>query len=353
MLTWMSLSALLACLLWAPAAQASAPPSPWDGTNPFNCTLQDAGRGTTVPDPAADPYCVHFDKTNQNVTELGLVGFLSLEPARTAAAYPKCFYFQSDHWRGSLIQADGTTELYEFYGHYFFDKATGDGGVWVAGFNVNHQTFDPSSFPGFPPADGQYFGPGTGGFITHDQVPADPSCVAMAKAHPGIYASATSVPRCLARGGVVNRHGLGALRLGMAEERVRAAAGPPQKVKRGFLSYCVTGGGTVAIGEPGDRSGTLGSGGKARAVMLLTSSRTFVLRGPGRRLRVGAWVARRGWRGWRGWRTAARIGRLRWLRQGNLLIAVRRRRVAWLGTYDRRSIRTASALRSYLRRAGP
>ena len=78
MLTWMSLSALLACLLWAPAAQASAPPSPWDGTNPFNCTLQDAGRGTTVPDPAADPYCVHFDKTNQNVTELGLVGFLSL-----------------------------------------------------------------------------------------------------------------------------------------------------------------------------------------------------------------------------------------------------------------------------------
>lgn len=344
------LAGLLSCLLLATGAEASAPPSPWDGTNPFNCTLQNAGRGTTVPDPGADPYCVYFDKTNQNVTELGLVEFLSLEPARTAAAYPKCFYFQSDHWRGSIVQSDGSTELYEFYGHYFFDKATGDGGVWVTGFNVNHQTFDPSSFPGFPPSDGQYFGPGTGGFITHDQVPADPTCVAIAKAHPGIYASASRRPRCLAGRGTVTRRGIGSLKLGMTEQRVRAFAGSPQAVKRGFLHYCVTGGGTLLIGEPGDRSGTLGPAGHARVVMLLTAGRGFVLRWHRHRFSVGA---RPGRRAWRSWRTVAHVGGLRWLRRGNLLAAVRGRRVAWLGAYDRRRIRTTAALRSYLHRARP
>src|SRR5690348_2990152 len=79
-------------LLWlgAGSARAVSPPTPWDGSNPFDCTIQDAGQGTTVPDPGADPYCVRFDKTNQNITELGLVDFLSKEPARVAAAVPKC-----------------------------------------------------------------------------------------------------------------------------------------------------------------------------------------------------------------------------------------------------------------------
>jgi hypothetical protein len=34
--------------------------------------------------------------------------------------------------------------------------------------------------PGFPPQWDPYFGPGTGGVITHDDVPADPSCEAQA-----------------------------------------------------------------------------------------------------------------------------------------------------------------------------
>jgi hypothetical protein len=61
---------LLALLSSAPARALSAP-TPWDGVKPFNCTIQDAGQGTTVPDPGADPYCVRFDKTSQNVAELG------------------------------------------------------------------------------------------------------------------------------------------------------------------------------------------------------------------------------------------------------------------------------------------
>lgn len=170
--------------LGAQVGQALAPPTPWNGFKPFKCKVQDAGQGTTVPDPGADPYCVRFDKTNQNVTQLGLVTFLSMEPARVAAAVPKCFYFQEDHWRGSLIQSDGSTVLYQFYGHYFFDKARGDGGVWVKGFTVAGHTFDPRTLPGFPPAYRRYFGPGTGGFITHNGIPADPPCAARARRAP-------------------------------------------------------------------------------------------------------------------------------------------------------------------------
>src|SRR5947209_6036213 len=110
----------VAALGAAPAAHALAPPSPWDGGNPFRCTVQNAGFGTAVPDPAADPYCVSFDKTHQSVDDLGIVDFLSKEPARVAAAAPKCFYFQEDHWRGTVDQGNATA-IYEFVGHYFFD----------------------------------------------------------------------------------------------------------------------------------------------------------------------------------------------------------------------------------------
>ncbi len=332
-------------LAGAAAASASAPPTPWDGTNPFHCTIQDAGKGTTVPDPNADPYCVNFDKTGQNVTELGLVQFLSLEPARAAAAYPKCFYFQQDHWRGSIVQSDGSTVIYEFYGHYFFDKATGDGGVWVRDFSLAGHTFDPASLPGFPPAYGQYFGPGTGGMITHDQVPADPSCAAQARANPSsIYAASSAVPRCVPGRGRVSRTALGPVRLGDREDRIRAALGTPQSVKRGFLHYCVSPRGSLLVGQPTDRTGTLGSAGHARTVMLLTTSSGFRLSAGG--MVVGARV-----RSLHGWRSVGRVSRITWLRRGSLLAGVRGGRVAYLGAYDRRTIRKLRALRGYLRRA--
>src|SRR5256714_6708923 len=166
-----------AVLLAAAPAAASAPPTGWNGDNPFNCELQQAGFGPTGPHPEVDPYCVEFDKRRQNVSQLGVVDFLSLEPARVAAASDKCFYFQSDHWRGSLVRAAPATKTYEWDGHYFFDKARGEGGVWVTNFNFNGHTSDPGSLPGIPPDQARFFGPGTGGFITHDEVPADPRCV--------------------------------------------------------------------------------------------------------------------------------------------------------------------------------
>ena len=334
-------------------ARAGSPPTPWDGTNPFNCTIQDAGQGTKVPDPGADPYCVSFDKTNQNVTQLGLVQFLSLEPARTAAAVPKCFYFQEDHWRGSVVQSDGSTVLYEFYGHYFFDKATGDGGAWVTGFSLAGRTFDPAALPGFPPTYGQYFGPGTGGFITHNGIPADPSCVAKASAHPAsIYTRSADVPRCAAGHGSVTSRGIGPVALGETEARVRAALGPPQTVKRGFLGYCVTGGGSLFLGEPGDRSGTYGSDPDARVAMLLTSAHGYAMRDwRGRVVRVDGRSLPLGGRR-SPWRLLIRSrGAGAWIRRGNRLADItfgRRSRIVYLGVYARRAIPSLRSLIGYL-----
>ena len=109
------------------SAHAQAPAEPFDGTLPFDCVLQQAGTEAEFPDPDADPFCVEYDKRHQNVTELGVVEFLSLEPARVAAATPKCFYFQRDHWVGSIVQDDGRTETYSWDGSYYFDKAQGRG----------------------------------------------------------------------------------------------------------------------------------------------------------------------------------------------------------------------------------
>ena len=153
------LAAAVVLALTAPAAAAGELPTGWNGENPFACELQQAGLGPTGPHPEADPYCVEFDKRRQNVSQLGFVDFLSKEPARVAAATDKCFYFQSDHWRGSVVQEDGSTKTYEWDGHYFFDKARGDGGVWVTNFNFNGQTGDPRAIPGFPPEYGRFFNP--------------------------------------------------------------------------------------------------------------------------------------------------------------------------------------------------
>ncbi len=344
---------MLGVFLLVAGADASSAPTPWDGKNPFVCKVQNAGRGTKVPDPGADPYCVNFNKTNQNVTQLGLVKFLSLEPARVQAAGPKCFYYQQDHWRGSVVQSNAKTKTYEFYGHYFFNKATGDGGAWVTDFNINGHTFDPAALPGFPPQYGKYFGPGTGGFLTHNAVPVDPKCAARAKADPGeIYRSAARTPRCVASTGVVGRRRLGPVTLGQSERSVRRALGPPTVVKRGFLRYCTRRAGQLLVGEPGDRSGTFGRNPRSRAVILLTTSQQFKLRTQGGKfVHVGS--PARALRGRNSsWRSVLRRGRGIWIRNRNLLaFVVPHGRIGALGVYSRRAIPRQKTLISYLQRS--
>lgn len=163
-----------ASLLCLAAPALAAPIAPYDGENPFRCKTQNTGFGVDYPDPGADPFCVRYEKTQQNVSDFGIVEFLLLEPARVAAAVPKCFYHQTDHWTGSVVQGTGP-ELWNWEGRYFFDKARGIGGVFIANARVGGVPLDPRVLPGFPPEYQAYFGPGGGGVYT-DSVAAEPSC---------------------------------------------------------------------------------------------------------------------------------------------------------------------------------
>jgi RNase P protein component len=333
----------------ASAGGAGAPPSPWDGVNPFACELQNADYGTTVPHPDADPFCVEYAKRKQNVTELGVVEFLTKEPARVALASPKCFYFQSDHWRGSIVQDDGSTKTYEWDGHYFFNKATGDGGAWVTNFNVNGQTGDPSTIPGLPPDYAKYFGPGTGGAITHDEIPADPTCVAKAAENPPYAAPppAKRKPACAdAAGGVGSRH-LGPVTLGMRESEVWQQLGSPVRVHRGFLRYCVRGGGKELVGVPGDRSGTEGGPSDEPVVFLLTTAKAQKARGVGRN--ASSRVLRRAFP--RARRLFVQGHTYVMLLRPGVLAGLRDGRVRFLAVFEPRRVNTSRALRDWLRRS--
>lgn len=282
-------------------------PSAWDGVNPFDCVLQNAGMSAEVPDPGADPFCVEYDKTHQNVTELGVVEFLSKEPARVALTNGKCFYFQHDHWRGSVVQADGSTETYHWDGSYFYDKATGDGGAYVENFTFNGKTQDPRDLPGFPEAYKPYFGPGKGGTRTANSVPADPACVEKAKKddpHPS-----TSPPdRCRDYRGRVDR-GIGPLPLGVTRKKAEESLGAPARRARGFLRWCQMDGGKFMAHFV-----------RGRADFVLTTSRAFEYRG----VRVG--TAEGGVR-----RTV-----IRRFRTWTLVIGVRDRKVTYLAAADKR-----------------
>jgi hypothetical protein len=172
-----TLCATLACLaLTAPGAQALSL-SVWNGTNPYQCTIQDAGTGTAVPDPGADPYCVRYDKTGQSLLpSLGIITFLRQEPERIAIALKKCFYYQEDHWTGAIVQGHPSTQLWNWVGHYYLDFATGSAGAYFQDFYLG------------PPGKMQ---PVTFGLQLKGFLPVNPACAARAKQEPWIYANGT------------------------------------------------------------------------------------------------------------------------------------------------------------------
>lgn len=240
-----ALGIVLAALLAVPA---HADLTGYDGSNPFGCELQQAGFGAEFPDPGADPFCVEYDKTRQNVTQLGVVEFLSREPARVAAASPKCFYFQRDHWRGSVVQEDDTTETYSWDGSYFFDKARGIGGAYVENFTVNNQTGDPTALPGFPDGYRPFFGPGRGGVQATDTVRADPRCLD----RPLEEEPQAGAASCPERRGSVGR-GIGGARIGMTRAELERTLGAAPRRLRGFMRYCLADGGKLAAALSRDR----------------------------------------------------------------------------------------------------
>jgi hypothetical protein len=240
---------------------ASAPYAPWNGTKPFACKVQDVGAGTDFPDPEADPFCVKFDKTHQNITEGGLVDFLLEEPARVAAASPKCQYFQKDHWTGRIVQDDARTELYNFKGRYYFDKSSGAGGVYVRQFRILGRPADPASLPGMPEEFQQYFSNGGGGAKLDFGMPSSPLCtaatanartVARTAAADDYYTTTTpddyyTTPKpgggkkknkCIRVKGKVTKKGLGKARLGDSAGKLKKAIGKPAKLGSDYYRYC-------------------------------------------------------------------------------------------------------------------
>ena len=340
---WIATAVAAAALALPAAAPADEGVSGFDGTNPFDCTLQQLGTGADFPQPDADPFCVEYDKRHQNVTELGVVEFLSLEPARTAAASPKCFYFQRDHWVGSVVQDDGRTETYAWDGSYFFDKARATGGVYVENVSFNGQSGDPTAVPGFPAEYRPFFGAGRGGAQRTGDVPADPSCVAKAAERSpyrrdapgrGGYEGAES---CRVPGGRVDR-GIGGVRLGMTRARAREALGPPTAESAKLATWCMVGGGrlTAAFGRRGDAG---------RAVLVVTDSPPFDAAG----VRTGT-PKRKAHRRLHGERAVARgvLGVAR--RRDVLVVGLARGRVAYLASAAR-SLGPRRTLR-FLRSAG-
>jgi len=333
----MRLATALGCLaaaLLLGAAPAQAQVTGWDGSNPFDCVLQQAGEGTDFPDPGADPFCVEYEKRRQNVTQLGVVEFLAQEPARVAAASPKCFYFQRDHWRGSVVQDNGATRTYEWDGSYYFDKALGSGGAHVDNFSFAGQSGDPTLLPGFPAEWKPYFSHGKGGIQSAGSVARDPRCIdAASKKDPRVQQGSR---RCRIPGGRAHR-GLGGVRLGMRRAAAKRALGQPQIEGRGYLTWCLEGGGKLVAAFRSDSD-------RARARVVLTTAPQF----DARRVRpsMRSRTARRRLRGER------RFGRgvlsLR-LRRQRLLFGVARGRVTFLAVARPRLARRV--VRGYLRRA--
>jgi len=343
-------SLLAALLLAAPAgAQVSQPLGPWNGENPFNCENQNVGTGTAFPHPGADPFCVEFDKTSQNVTDFGIVDFFANEPARTAAASPKCFYFQQDHWTGSIIQGQDP-ETWHWDGHYFFDKAKGIGGVSVHNFRIGGQPADFSPF--VPDAYKPWAYPGGGGgVIVLLESNPDPQCgakVATPKQRRRVYRTGTAFPDCVPPGGTLRGRRVGAIHLGMRRGAVHHRLGHPRRTKRRVDRWCLIGAANLRVAYIG-AARKAGGGKNRRAALILTTSRGHRISGIGRGSRLAK--AKRQLN----LKPRFRVGKTRVLEAGRkpgrrAFLGTRHGRVKWIALADPHRLRTP-AIRHALRRA--
>jgi hypothetical protein len=327
----------------AASAQQTQPLGPWDGSNPFNCQLQNVGTGTDFPDPGADPFCVEFDKTSQNLTDFGLVDFLANEPSRVAAASTKCFYFQRDHWTGSVVQGQ-PPELWHWDGNYFFDRARGVGGVSVRNFEVFDQPGDFTPFA--PPQYQPFLDPnGGGGVIVLMESEIDPACAAKA-AGGGVY-NEPSFGNCVTPGGELHGSQVGHVRLGMSRDELRNLLGPPHAEHKGTDRWCVVGDGElrVAFGAGGGKQGAASD----RATVILSTVLGHTVQG----IRAGS--KRR--------KAIRKLDLVRRFRAGGvgvfeakpkpgreLFVGIGGKRVKWLAVSDPSTLRSLRATKRAVRR---
>ncbi len=302
-------------------AQSPTVVGPYDGEIPFNCELQNVGTGTEYPDPDADPFCVEFDKTNQNVTDFGLAEFTAQEPARVAAAGDKCFYFQRDHWTGSVVQGQ-QPEVWNWDGNYFYDRARGVGGVSVRNFRIGGTPQDAS--PYVPPAYQPYVDPeGGGGVEVLLESDPDPTCASKVdtpEERDRVYADRPGASPCIEPGGGIRGRKVGRVKLGNKREAVRAKLGAPTYAKRSFDAWCLVGKGELRVAYR--------RGGRVQA--LLTSGSGQSIRGVSRGDRARRARARLDVRGDRRIRKVGRFLIIRSRRPRELLVGVKAHRVRWI-----------------------
>jgi hypothetical protein len=337
-----SLACAAAAWLAAPApAQTTQVLGPWDGTNPFNCAIQNVGTGTDFPDPDADPFCVEFDKNSQSLLpDAGLVDFLVNEPFRVAAAAPKCFYYQRDHWTGALIQGQ-PPELWHWDGSYFFDKAKGVGGVHVENFRVAGQP-TASMYPFVPDEYKPFFSPtGGGGVLVLLETNPDPTCVAAAE-QGDVYANQPQFLNCISPGGELKARRVGHVRLGMSPEAIYALIGQPHSTKRGVDRWCVIGDGELRVDYR--------KGSPKGAALTLTTVLGHTVRG------VGVGTKRRKAIGKLDLERAFKIGKVGVFEgparpKRDLFVGIGGKRVAWLAITNPDRLRSLGAAKRALRRA--
>ena len=272
------LCAAASLLLAASAgAQSSHPLGPYDGQIPFKCELQQLGTGTDYPDPDADPLCVEFDKTNQNVTDFGIADFTAQEPARVAAAGDKCFYFQRDHWTGT-IQQGAEPELWHWDGDYWYDRARGVGGVSVRNYRIGGQPQNAGPF--VPEAYQPYFDEnGGGGVEVLMESGPSPDCadrVDTPEERDEVYGDRAEEIACVDPGGRFGGKRIGPARLGGKREPLRGKLGPPTYAHKRIDGWCLIGKGEIRVGYEKD----------GRATAILTSGRGHSFHGVSRGDRI-------------------------------------------------------------------
>jgi hypothetical protein len=110
-----------------------------------SCTFHHFDEGEAPPPEGIpdDPLCVDYDKRDITASDGGAIRFLAAEPARFAAAIPKCQYWQTDHWSVQVTQ-NGTPRIVHWDGSYWFDKGNGTGAARLRNFAIDDQPAGPS-----------------------------------------------------------------------------------------------------------------------------------------------------------------------------------------------------------------
>ena len=277
--------ALLALAAAAPARASSRRAG--TATNPFRCTLQQAGFDATGPGRPRRPLLRRVrqapperDRARRRRLPRQGAGARRRRRRRSAStSSPTTGAARSCRRTAPPRPTSGTATTSS-------TRRAATAARGSTNFNVNGQTGDPARSPGSRRSTPSTSAPGRAASITRNNVEADPACAARADADPQLIYSSYATADHRWEGGRLSlcarrhREAITSARLpGDTERTVRQRLGPPVSVDRGFLRYCLRGGGRLMVGEMEDRSGELGESPDARVVLLVTTASDLATKG--------------------------------------------------------------------------